>query len=102
MSKIKQYGWLIYSLIINEFEIKLFPVVATSLEQVSCYYLVSRLMTVTDLLQVVATRLIQAVRNKLLRAFCHHLVNNLLRADDIRLVRTTRCESVGLINLVTR
>jgi hypothetical protein len=33
------------------------------------------------------------------------LPNNLLRAggaDDIRLVRTTCCESVGLINLVTR
>ena len=28
--------------------------------------------------------------------------NNLLRADDIRLVGTTCCESVGLINLVTR
>ena len=39
-------------------------------------------MTVTDLLQVVPTRLIQAVRNKLLRACCHQLVNNLLRADD--------------------
>jgi hypothetical protein len=31
-----------------------------------CYHLVTRLMTVTDLLQVVPTRLIQAVRNKLL------------------------------------
>ncbi len=68
----------------------------------SCYHLVTRLMTVTDLLQVVPTRLIQAVRNKLLRACCHQLVNNLLRADDIRLVGTTCCESVGLINLVTR
>jgi hypothetical protein len=47
----------------------------------SCYHLVTRLMTVTDLLQVV--RLIQAVRNKLLRACCHQLVNNLLRADDM-------------------
>jgi hypothetical protein len=35
-------------------------------------------MMVTDLLQVVPTRLIQAVRNKLLRACCHQLVNNLL------------------------
>ena len=69
----------------------------------SCYHLVTRLMTVTDLLQVVPTRLIQrAVRNKLLRACCHQLVNNLLRADDIRLVGTTCGESVGLINLVTR
>ena len=68
----------------------------------SCYHLVTRLMTVTDLLQVVPTRLIQAVRNKLLRACCHQLVNNLLRADDIRHVGTTCCESVGFINLVTR
>ena len=51
----------------------------------SCYHLVTRLMTITDLLQVVQTRLIQAVRNKLLRACCHQLVNeqtcwnNLLR-----------------------
>ena len=67
----------------------------------SCYHLVTRLMTVTDLLQVVPTRLIQAVRNKLLRACCHQLVNNVLRADDIRLVGTTCCESVGLINFVT-
>ena len=43
----------------------------------------------TDLLQVVPTRLVQAVRNKLLRASCHHFVNNLLRADDIRLVETS-------------
>jgi hypothetical protein len=89
----------------------------------SCYHLVTRLMTVTDLLQVIPTRLTQAVRNKLLRACCHQrvtcrryqtcwnkmlraddirLVNNLLRADDIRLVGTTCCESVGLVNLVTR
>jgi hypothetical protein len=68
----------------------------------SWYHLVTRLMTVTDLLQVVPTRLIQAVRNKLLRACCHQLVNNLLRADDIRLVGTTCCESVTVINLVTR
>ena len=40
----------------------------------SCYHLVTRLMTVKDLLQVVPTRLIQAVRNKLLRACCHQLV----------------------------
>jgi hypothetical protein len=54
----------------------------------SCYHLITRLMTVTDLLQIVSTRLIQAVRNKLLRACCHQLVtcrryqtcwNNLLR-----------------------
>jgi hypothetical protein len=62
----------------------------------SCYHLVTRLMTVTDLLQVLQTRLIQAVRNKLLRACCHQLVNNLLRADDIRLVGTTCCESQQL------
>jgi hypothetical protein len=64
----------------------------------SCYHLVTRLMTVTDLLQVVAIRLTQAVRNKLLRACCHQLVDNLLRGDDIRLVETTCCESVDLIN----
>jgi hypothetical protein len=40
----------------------------------SCYHLVTRLMTVTDLLQVVPTRLIQAVRNKLLRTCCHQLL----------------------------
>jgi hypothetical protein len=39
----------------------------------SCYHLVTRLMTVTDLLQVVPTKPIQAVRNKLLRACCHQL-----------------------------
>ena len=43
----------------------------------SCYHLVTRLMTVTDLLQVVLTRLIQTVLSKLLRACCHQLVNNL-------------------------
>ena len=69
--------------------------------ETSCYHLVTRLMTV-DLLQVVPTRLIQAVRNMLLRACGHQLVNNLLRAGDIRLVGTTCCESVTLINLVTR
>ena len=38
----------------------------------SCYHLVTRLMTVTDLLQAVPKRLvIQAVCNKLLRACCH-------------------------------
>jgi hypothetical protein len=40
----------------------------------SCYHLVTRLMTATDLLQVVPTSLIQAVRNKLLRVCCHQLV----------------------------
>ena len=44
----------------------------------SCYHLVTRLLMVIDLLQVVPTRLIQAVRNKLLRACCHQLVINLL------------------------
>jgi hypothetical protein len=51
---------------------------------------------------VVPTRLVQAVRNKSVRACCHQLVNNLLRADDIRLVGTTCCKSVGFINFVTR
>jgi hypothetical protein len=68
----------------------------------SCSHLVTRLITVTDLLlQVVPKRLKQAVRNKLLRACCHQPVNNLLRAY-IRLVGTTCCESVGLTNLVTK
>jgi hypothetical protein len=64
----------------------------------SCYHLVTRSMTVTDLLQVVPTRPI----HRLLRACYHQLVNNMLRADDIRLVGTTCCKSIGLINLVTR
>ena len=54
-----------------------------------CYHFVTRLMTVTDLLQVVSTRLKQAIRNKLLRTCCHQLVNNLLGTDDIRLVGRT-------------
>jgi hypothetical protein len=83
------------------FSLYLFPVVVTNLEQ-SCYHLVTRLMTATDLLQVVPTRLIQAIRDKLLQGCCHQLVNNLLHADDIRLVRIICCESVGLVNLVTR
>jgi hypothetical protein len=44
----------------------------------SCCHLVTRLMPLTDLL------------------------NNLLRAGDIRLVGTTCCECIGLVNLVTR
>ena len=63
----------------------------------SCYHLVTRLMTVTDLLEVVPARLLEIVRNMLLRACCHQFVNNLLRADDIRLVGTTCCESVDLL-----
>jgi hypothetical protein len=46
----------------------------------SCYHLVTRLMTLTDLLQVVPTTQIQAVCNKLLRACCHQPVNNLSHA----------------------
>jgi hypothetical protein len=46
------------------------------------YKLVIDLYIVTDLLQVVPTRLIQAVLYEL----CHKLGNNLLGADDIRLV----------------
>ena len=52
----------------------------------SCYQHVTRLTTVTDLLQIVPTTLIQAVRKRSLRACYHQLVNNLLRADDIRFV----------------
>jgi hypothetical protein len=55
----------------------------------SCYHIVTRLMTVTDLLQFVPIGRIQAVCNKLLPACCHQLVNNLLRADDIRCIGTT-------------
>ena len=71
----------------------LFPIVVTSLEQVT------RLITETDVLQVVPTRLIQPVRTTLLQAYCHQLVNNLIRVPNIRLVGTTCCESVGLIIL---
>jgi hypothetical protein len=64
----------------------------------SCYSLVTRLMTVADLLQVVPTRLIQAVRNKLLRACCHQFVTRLLASstllqDDNNLFRT--CLQLG-------
>ena len=75
---------------------------AHCLLETRCFHLVIRLMTVTDLLQVVPTRLIQAVRNKLLRACCHQLVKNLLPADDIRLVGTTCFESFDLMNLDIR
>jgi hypothetical protein len=64
----------------------------------SCYHLVTRLMTITDLLQVVPARLIQAVRNKLLRACCHQLVNNLLRADYVRLVVSDLIVTLSNIN----
>jgi hypothetical protein len=82
---------------------RLFPVVASSLEQV-VVILLQDFITVIDLFQVVPTRLIQAV---VIQAVCYEvvvikLVNILLRADDIRLVGTTCCESVGLINLVAR
>ena len=81
----------------------------------SCYHLVTnntKLMTVNRLATSCSSNInIQAVRNKLLRACCHQLVNNLLRADDIKLmlraddiklIGTTCCEPVGLINLVRR
>ena len=65
----------------------------------SCSHVVTRLVTVTDLLQDVRRRLIQAVLNKLLRACCYQLlVNNLLHANDIRLVGTICCESIGLVD----
>ena len=54
--------------------------------QTSCNHLVTRFMTVTDLPQVVQTKY------KL----------QLLRAQDVKIVETACCESVGLINLVTR
>jgi hypothetical protein len=72
----------------------------------SCYHLVTnntKLMMVNRLATSCSSKInIQAVRNKLLRACCHQLVNNLLRADDIKLIGTTCCEPVGLINLVRR
>ncbi len=50
--------------------------------ETSCYHLVTRLMTVTDLLQVVPTRLIQAcLYNKLLLAYYYQSGNNLIRAN---------------------
>jgi hypothetical protein len=55
-------------------------------------------MTITYLLQVVPARLIQAVRNKLLRACCHQLVNNLLRADYVRLVVSDLIVTLSNIN----
>ena len=58
----------------------------------SFYYLVTRLMTVTDLLPVVTTRLMHAARNKLLRA-CY---NNLLREDEPDLLGD--CSFINLDN----
>jgi hypothetical protein len=62
----------------------------------SCHHLVTRLMKVADFATSCCNKIMQSDRNKLLRACCHHLVNDFLRAG------TTCCESVGLINLVTR
>jgi hypothetical protein len=79
----------------------LFPVVVTSLEQV----VITLLYKVNDgnRLATSCSNKNKAVPNKLLRACCHYqLVSNLLHADGIRLVGTTCCESVGLINLATR
>jgi hypothetical protein len=72
----------------------LFQVVVTSLEQVVITVLRKVDNGITDLLQVFPTRLFVTS--------CYELVNKFLRADDIRLVGTTCCESVGLVNLVTR
>ena len=58
----------------------------------SCYHLVTKLMTVTDLIATSCSNKTNTcklyIRNKLLRACCHQLVvlNNLLHADDIGLV----------------
>ena len=63
---------------------------------------------VTDLLQVVPTRLKQAVCNKLLQTCCRQpvvlvVLIKLLHTDNIlEIDGTTCCESVGLVNLVTR
>ena len=64
--------------------------------ETSCFHLITRLMMVTDLLLVVPARLMQAVCSKLLRACCHQLVNNLLRADDSRLVASVLASSTLL------
>ena len=50
----------------------------------SCYHLVTRLMTITSPTSCSN----KTARNKLLRVSCHQFVNNLLRANDIRLVGT--------------
>jgi hypothetical protein len=82
----------------------LLPVVVASLEQVA--FTLTRLVMVTDLLQVVPTRLIQAVCKKLLRACCHQLAYLTSYAQTISdlsgVLGTTCCESVDLINLVKR
>ena len=58
----------------------------------NCYHVVTKLMTVTDFIQVVPIQLIHVVCNKLLRA-CHQLVSKLLRENDTILVGITCCES---------
>ena len=56
----------------------------------SCYHLVTRLMTVTDLLQVVPTRLIQAVRsNKLLTTCYVKTISDLLEQLDVSLLASS-------------
>ena len=64
--------------------------------ETTCYHIVTRLMMVTDVVQVVPTlRLTQPVCNKLL-ACCHQHVNSVLSADG-----TTCSECVSIINLAT-
>ncbi len=74
----------------------LFPVVVTCKSGASCYHLVTRLITITDLLQVVPTRLIQDVRNKLLTSLlssiCQQLATLQTIADCwINLLRVCYC-----------
>jgi hypothetical protein len=68
----------------------------------SCYRLVTRLMTATDLLQVVPTRLIQAVRNKLLRACWHQLATRLLSSTDLLQVVPTICYRLAIQQFVNK
>ena len=54
----------------------------------NCYHLVTRLMTLLDLLQVVPGRLIQAIRNKLLQLSllsltCYETTSDLLKQHDL-------------------
>ncbi len=75
----------------------LFPVVVTS-----CYYLVARLITVTDLLQLIGpTRLKLALCNMLQQACCHQLVNNRFQSISHLLLRLV-ASVLTFINLVTR
>ena len=67
----------------------------------SCYHLHTRLMTVTDLLQVVLTRLIHDVPDKLFIAI-NFLATCYVKSISDLLEQLVANLHVGLINLVTR